>query len=102
MGSSPEWMVEQRRLAATRNDLADVQSSSFGMTVRGGHPSRLIGRFFPTGFPVVKSVGDVAPFIAKRVAEGADRIKLLFEDNSALNREPVPQLTPRAGTCRGR
>ncbi len=97
LGSSPEWMDEQRRLAASRNDLADVRSSSFGMTVRGSHPSRLIGGFFPNGFPVVDTVDDVAPFVRDRLAEGADIIKVLFEDNRSLNRELVPELPVEFG-----
>lgn len=92
LGSSPEWMDEQRRLAATRNDLADVRSSSFGMTVRGSHPSRLIGGFFPNGFPVVDTIDDVVPFVRERIAEGADLIKVLFEDYKSLNRDLIPEL----------
>lgn len=94
MGSSPEWMVEQRELAATRTDVADVRSSSFGATLPGGHPSRLIGTFFPTGFPTVTDPDSAYAFVEDRVAEGADYIKLIIEDGSALNRELTPIMSP--------
>ncbi|MDV6284977.1 amidohydrolase family protein [Rhodococcus jostii] len=94
MGSSPEWMVEQRELAATRTDVADVRSSSFGATLPGGHPSRLIGTFFPTGFPTVTDPASAYSFVEDRVSEGADYIKLILEDGSAMNREPTPIMPP--------
>ncbi|WP_430335956.1 amidohydrolase family protein [Rhodococcus sp. ACT016] len=94
MGSSPEWMVEQRELAATSAAVADVRSSSFGATVPGGHPSRLIGTFFPTGFPTVTDPASAKAFVRDRVGEGADYIKIIIEDGTALNREKTPFMDP--------
>lgn len=92
LGSDPLWMDEQRELARTRDDVADVRSSSFGATVPGGHPSHLIGGFFPRPFPTVSTVADARPFVEQRVAEGADFIKMIIEDGSALGRPEIPVL----------
>ncbi|CAG7620152.1 amidohydrolase family protein [Rhodococcus opacus] len=91
MFSCPEWMDGQRRDAAERNDLADVRSASIGATVLGGHPSMMIGTYFAEQYPVVKSLDDASAFVAARVAEGADYIKLLIDDGTALGHD-VPTL----------
>lgn len=92
MFSCPEWMDDQRRQAAARNDLADVRSASVGATVLGGHPSMLIGTYFAEQYPVVHSVQDAADFVDARVAEGADYIKLLIDDGTAVG-HAGPSLT---------
>jgi imidazolonepropionase-like amidohydrolase len=92
MFSAPEWMLDQRRQAAVRNDMADVRSASIGATVRGGHPAFLMAQ---AGFevPTIDTVEEVADFVAARVAEGADYIKLIVDDGAALG-NPLPALTP--------
>lgn len=108
MFSMPEWMDQQRTEAATRNDLADVRSASVGVTVRGGHPSMLIGSFFPEPFPVLESPEDAPTFVATRVKEGADYIKLLIDDGSALGHasptltEPMVKAVVDAGHAHGK
>lgn len=93
MGSVPTWMSGEREKARTRNDVSDVRSSSFGATVLGGHPSMLIGSYFEEQFPVVNGIDDVEGFVDDRLAEGADYIKLLIDDGTALG-HPSPTLTP--------
>lgn len=92
MFSCPEWMDGQRRDAAARNDVADVRSASIGATVLGGHPSMLIGSYFAEQFPVVKTCEDARPFVEARIREGADYIKLLIDDGTALGHKG-PSLT---------
>ena len=92
LGSSPEWMDAQRELAASRNDVADVRSTSFGATVPGNHPSVLIGSFFPSGFPTVERPEDAQAFVDARIDEGADLIKFLVEDYQAWPRPAVPRM----------
>lgn len=93
MFSDPSYMVEQRRDASVRSDMADVRTSSVGVTVLGGHPSMMIGTFFDEQFPTVASVEEVPAFIATRIAEGADYIKLFIDDGTALG-HASPTLTP--------
>jgi len=91
MFSYPGWMNGQRHQAASRNDLADVRSASVGATVLGGHPSMMIGIVFTEQFPVLAAAHDAPAFVAARVAEGADYIKLIIEDGAALG-HPMPTL----------
>ncbi|ROZ84378.1 amidohydrolase family protein [Gordonia sp. OPL2] len=93
MGSVPSWMHEVREQARTRNDVADVRSSSFGATVLGGHPSMLIGSYFEEQFPVVSGIDDVESFVEDRISEGADYIKILIDNGTAMG-HPSPTLTP--------
>lgn len=96
MYSLPDWMDDLRKQAAENDDCADIRSASCGGTVTKvslvlqhifdggdltfhcvflqGHPTMLIGKYFPRQFPTVASVEDVAPFIAERVREGADYV----------------------------
>ncbi|MFB8004254.1 amidohydrolase family protein [Nocardia sp. NPDC056000] len=93
MGSDPKWMLGEREKAAARDDVADVRSSSFGTTVPGGHPSMLIGSFFEEQFPTVSTIDDIPGFVTDRLAEGADYIKLLIDDGSAMG-HASPTLNP--------
>lgn len=95
MYSLPDWMYDLRKQAAENDDCADIRSASCGGTVMKvsfayasrcsasdlrlscflkGHPSMLIGKYFPRQFPTVASVEDVAPFVAERIKEGADYV----------------------------
>ena len=70
MFSVPEWMDGQRAEAAVRDDMADVRSASVGVTVRGGHPSMLIGTYFPEPFPVLETAADAPAFVETRSRRG--------------------------------
>jgi imidazolonepropionase-like amidohydrolase len=71
--------------------MADLRSAGVGASATGGHPSDLGG-----GFPTIDSPEQAEAFIAGRVAEGSDYIKLVLEDNSAWQRlaKPIPTLSP--------
>ncbi|MFD4829785.1 amidohydrolase family protein [Streptomyces uncialis] len=92
MFTVPERLGNQRELAAERNDVADIRSASTGATVLGGHPSMLIGLSFREQFPVVEGPESAAQFVRDRVAEGADFIKLLIDDGTAMG-HPSPSLS---------
>ena len=89
----PEWMVDYRAEAQRRNDMADVRSAMYAATVEGGHPSAMVGSYFPHEFPVIRSVEDVPDFVAARVAEGSDYIKLMIDDGTTGG-HPLNTLTP--------
>lgn len=93
MYSLPDWMHDLRKHAAARNDVSDIRSASCGGTVLKGHPSMLIGKYFPRQFPTVATVEDVPGFVAERVREGADYIKFIIDDGSALSHHGQPTLT---------
>ncbi|MEB3023145.1 amidohydrolase family protein [[Mycobacterium] crassicus] len=92
MFTDPERIGDQREQARTRDDVADIRSASTGATVLGGHPSMLIGLSFREQFPVVSTAADAADFVEARIAEGADFIKLLIDDGTAIG-HASPSLT---------
>lgn len=71
---------EQARGEAT--DRADLFSAGTLVTVKGGH-----GTQFGLPIPTLDRVEDAADFVADRVAEGSDYIKIVLEDGSVLGRE---------------
>jgi imidazolonepropionase-like amidohydrolase len=75
MFNSPAMAGEQRSLAARRDDVADIRSAVQGATA----PGSPLQRIFP-GLPAVAGPDDAAAFVAARVAEGADYLKVYLED----------------------
>lgn len=71
MFSTPEVVSEATKRAASRTDVADVRSSGVGATAPGGHPSLMFGPF-----PTLTRAGEAAQFVADRIAEGSDYLKI--------------------------
>ncbi|MEY9849556.1 imidazolonepropionase-like amidohydrolase [Streptacidiphilus sp. BW17] len=87
--SMPETMIPLRRTTAGSLDLADVRSASVGLTPEGGHPHQL-RKGLDGVWPTASSVAEVPGFVADRVAEGADYLKVMIEDGHVLGaRVPV-------------
>ena len=81
------WTVQERQEVAERKDMADMRSPGMGITPPGGHPTEYMpeGDFPPEyAFPVVSTPAEAAKFIAARVAEGADYIKIFIEDGTVV------------------
>ncbi|MFD0816978.1 amidohydrolase family protein [Micromonospora zhanjiangensis] len=99
----PDNLAGLRGLAAERDDVADLRSSGLLATAPGGHPSQLMTGLDPQAlaalgdaagaFPAVAEVADVAPFVAARVADGADYIKIVIDDG-VMHGADLPVLTP--------
>jgi imidazolonepropionase-like amidohydrolase len=75
MFSDPALAAEQRSLAARRDDVADTRSAGYGATA----PGCRLQQVFP-GLPAVDGPAGAAAFVAGRVAEGADYLKVYLED----------------------
>jgi imidazolonepropionase-like amidohydrolase len=82
--SIPAKMVPLRRTVADSFDLADVRSASIGLTPTGGHPHQLRKEQGDPAWPTASSVEEVPGFVADRIAEGADYLKVLIEDGHVL------------------
>jgi imidazolonepropionase-like amidohydrolase len=93
MASIPEMMGPLRREAAARTDLADVRSASVGLTVPDGHPHQLRRGMGDPVWPTATRPAELPGFVADRLAEGADYLKVLVEDGRVLG-TPVPSLDP--------
>jgi imidazolonepropionase-like amidohydrolase len=84
MFSKPEVIDPERALviAGQRGDAAaaaDVRTSSVGATAPGGHPSLAY-----SPFPCVTGPHDAESFVADRLAEGADHLKVIYDDGSGV------------------
>lgn len=79
------WPDRDRRRVAGDDGLADVRAPGMGLTPPGGHPTQYQAesgnpfiRFFR--FPTVSTPEEATAMVARRVAEGADYIKIFLED----------------------
>lgn len=71
-----DGLAEVRQIkAADPDDLAQIRSSGFPVTVPGGHGTEY-------GFPVptVANADDVQSFVDARIGEGSDYIKIIYGD----------------------
>lgn len=85
---TPETVAELK--ARDRTDLADLRSAGNPATVRGSHPSQL----YPGDYPhALRHVAEVPPFIANRLREGSDYIKIMIEDSSLIGGN-TPRMSP--------
>lgn len=94
MFGKPEMLAaaKRQRRSLDRTDQADLWGAGIGVTVQGGSPSpQFVGWQFPQLGP------DTAPdqFVAKRVREGSDYIKMFLEDTDFITGKPVPTLSPK-------
>ncbi|MFI6169775.1 amidohydrolase family protein [Nocardia sp. NPDC051052] len=85
--SFPSTMNALRRAAAERTDIADVRSSSVGLTAPGGHPTQLRGTVNDPELPTVARPEDAAAFVDERITEGADYIKVMIESGETLGKQ---------------
>ncbi|MEV0614178.1 amidohydrolase family protein [Nonomuraea sp. NPDC050404] len=100
MNNLPPILAAQRRLAAERDDVADLRSSGMIATAPGGHPTqimtpdvlRAIGS--PgAGLDTVADPGQARAFVEARLAEGADYLKIAVDDG-AVSGMDLPVLSP--------
>ena len=108
MTSMPEVMIPLRKTVAATADLADVRSSSVGLTTPDGHPHQLRHGQHDPAWPTATGPEQAQGFVDGRIAEGADYIKIMIEDGRALGTS-LPALPPeviaatvRAGHERGK
>jgi len=87
------WRAQRESLGSVTD--ADTWSAGTGVTVRGGHPNQWV----PDDMPRLLNADGAQSFIASRVAEGSDFIKLIIEDNAAIDpAQPLPTLS-RSEAC---
>jgi imidazolonepropionase-like amidohydrolase len=93
MGGVPEHSRALRDAAQARNDIADIRIATTGATAPGGHPSQLVELGMMPPFPTLAGPDDADRFVADRVADGADHLKIFIEDGTAAG-HPMPLLAP--------
>jgi imidazolonepropionase-like amidohydrolase len=72
MFSKPGVVAGARQQAGSRPDVADVRSAGVGATAPDGHPSMMYAPF-----PTLTSAGQAEQFVAERIAEGSDYLKII-------------------------
>ncbi|MFD4545080.1 amidohydrolase family protein [Streptomyces sp. NPDC058466] len=98
MGGAPATARRVRAAADERDDLADVRVATTGATAPGGHPGQLVEMGMLEPFPTVAGPADAAGFVAARVADGADHLKIFIEDGTAIGR-PMPVMSAETITA---
>ncbi|HSM17699.1 MAG TPA: amidohydrolase family protein [Gemmatimonadales bacterium] len=78
----------RRELQQGRADLADFRMATTPVTVPGG-----LGVLFNPEIPTLDDAADAAAFVDARIAEGADHLKIMFDDGRTRGRE-LPNLSP--------
>lgn len=87
------WRAQREGLDAAAG--ADTWSAGIGISAPGGHPARMLPPTQP--MPVLASPADAEGFVAARVAEGSDYIKIILEHSGLGNPPPpIPALSNEA------
>lgn len=104
MGGAPRSHEDRARIAAD-DELADIRSAGLPLTAVCGHPNELFvsreelispdGTWRPEAarLPGLSDPADLPEFIAQRVHEGSDFIKLLAEEGTVLAFPGLPELS---------
>ncbi|MFE0632543.1 amidohydrolase family protein [Streptomyces sp. NPDC058864] len=93
MFSPPDVMAVAKRQAGARPDVADVRSAGVGATAPGGHPSAMYAPF-----PTLTGPEQAEQFVADRVAEGSDHVKI-FGPSGTAGPWAAPSLDPATITA---
>lgn len=91
--ADPSVMAATRAELRTRTDLADLRSAGTGATVPDGYGWYLVEAGYLPPFPTLTDPDQAGPFVADRVAEGSEHLKILLDDGSTVG-QPLPTLTP--------
>ncbi|MEV4250501.1 amidohydrolase family protein [Streptosporangium canum] len=97
----PQMLPRQRRLAAENDDVADLRSAGTLATAPGGHPTQLLAALSgtvldgidATAIDFVSDPAQAPAFVAARLAEGADYLKIVIDDG-AVHGVDLPMMTP--------
>ncbi len=92
MFADPDLVHSLRQQASSDPSAADLRSAGTGATAPGGHPTALVDRGVLAPFPTVAGPEEAEAFVADRVAEGSDYLKVVLEDGTTTGR-PCPSLT---------
>ncbi|MGI5228848.1 hypothetical protein [Actinoallomurus sp. CA-142502] len=84
MMSVPEVMDPLRKKVQTAFDLADVRTASWGLAHPDGHPHQLRRGLNDPVWPTASVPSEAAAFVAGRLSEGADYIKIMVEDGATF------------------
>lgn len=96
----PSNLRRQRKLAAERDDVADLRSAGVLATAPGGHPTGVMAAIATLldnpedaagAFETITDPAQAASFVAARAAEGSDYLKIVIDDG-AMSGTAMPTL----------
>ncbi|MEO7015796.1 MAG: amidohydrolase family protein [Leifsonia sp.] len=93
MFADPHLAASSKARARVSFDQADLRSAGTGATAPGGHPTGLVQRGFYPPFPTLSAPEEADDFVANRVSEGSDYLKIIIDDGDLLG-FPRPTLSP--------
>jgi imidazolonepropionase-like amidohydrolase len=92
MWAPPQLVSQLKQFEATnRPDVASVITAGTGATAPGGHPTQMdpqAARLTPT----LRSPDEADAFVAARLAEGSDFIKIIYDDTNEAYGRTLPTL----------
>lgn len=97
----PSNLARQRKLAE-RDDVADLRSAGVLATAPGGHPTAVMLAMADTldepddavgWFDTIEDPARAAEFVAARLAEGSDYLKIVIDDGSSSAPSPASAAT---------
>ena len=88
MFAAPAAVAELRH---ETTDRAALRSAGTGATAPGGHPCQLVDQGLVPPFPTITGPDEAERFVADRVAEGSDYLKVFLEPGTSTGRvQPTP------------
>jgi imidazolonepropionase-like amidohydrolase len=89
------WRAQRQSMGPTTE--ADSWSAGTGVSAPGGHPSGTMPG--SADIPTLAGAADARAFVAARVAEGSDYVKIILEDNSFLTPDHLVPALSRDEIC---
>lgn len=87
MLSDPDQDQLLKKLVAASNDYADIRVAGNAVTTKGGH-----GTEYGHPVPTLDNVNNAEDFVAQRVAEKSDYLKIIYQVDSKLFKSITPDM----------
>jgi imidazolonepropionase-like amidohydrolase len=96
MWAAPQ-LVTQVKAFSDRPDVAAVLTAGTGATAPGGHPTQMDAQ--GSLIPTLNAPSEAEAFVAARIAEGSDFIKIIYDDTRDSPRGKLPTLNDEIVTA---
>jgi imidazolonepropionase-like amidohydrolase len=92
LGTNQQGMSQVKQIAAADSfDVASILTAGPVATAPGGHPTQMEGGARPGSIPTLSAPGEAEAFVAARLAEGSDFIKIIYDDIASYGKK-LPML----------
>lgn len=87
MWTTPVFSKWKEIESADRADLASMRGAGTGATAPGGHPTHMDGGAGAQFVPTLSTPAEADAFVAARLAEGSDFVKIIYGDQEIFGRK---------------